>query len=203
MRFPGVVLGFHGCDREVAEAVLCGKDEVRVSNNAHDWLGSGAYFWENNPSRALAWATFLAANPKAGRGKISQPSVIGAIIVPGSCLDLTEQSSLDLVRAAHEDFVELSKASHNELPVNEPGFKGDEDFVKRFLDCAVLNFVHQLRQDLNLPPFDTVRAPFLEGDSLFPGSRLSAKTHVQWCVRDPKESIIGYFRPKDIHATSV
>lgn len=78
MRFPGVVLGFHGCDREVAEAVLCGKDEVRVSNNAHDWLGSGAYFWENNPSRALAWATFLAANPKAGRGKISQPSVPGS-----------------------------------------------------------------------------------------------------------------------------
>lgn len=56
MRIPGLVLGYHGCDREVAERVLAGKTEVRSSTNAFDWLGSGVYFWENNPRRALSWA---------------------------------------------------------------------------------------------------------------------------------------------------
>jgi hypothetical protein len=28
-----------------------------------------------------------------------------------------------------------------------------------------------------------------------------SKTHVQWCVRDPKRSIIGYFRPRDSEAS--
>ncbi len=42
MRFPGVVLGFHGCDRVVAERILAGKDDVRTSKNPHDWLASSA-----------------------------------------------------------------------------------------------------------------------------------------------------------------
>ena len=203
MRFPGVVLGFHGCDREVAEAVLSGKDEVRVSDNAHDWLGSCAYFWENNPARAMSWARFLAANPQAGRGKIAEPAVVGAIMDPGSCLDLTDELSLRLVQDAYHDFVGACDEAGFLIPANEPGFKGDEDFVKRHLDCAVLNFLHQTREEAGLPPFDSVRAPFLEGGALFTGSKLTAKTHVQWCVRNPKGSIIGYFRPKDIRATSL
>jgi hypothetical protein len=37
MRSPGWILGFHGCDREVAEKVLAGKAEVRASENQYDW----------------------------------------------------------------------------------------------------------------------------------------------------------------------
>lgn len=181
---------------------LAGKEDIRVSENPHDWLGSGAYFWENNPARAISWARFLVANPQAGRGKIAEPAVIGAIMDPGSCLDLTEESSLGLVHDAYHGFVSACDEAGFSIPENEPGFKGDEDYVKRHLDCAVLNFLHRTRAEAGLRPFDSVRAPFLEGTPLFSGSRLSAKTHVQWCVRNPKESIIGYFRPKDIHATS-
>ena len=85
MRFPSIVLGYHGCDYDVAESILAGKEEVRSSTNTYDWLGSGAYFWENNPSRALSWATLLA---KSNSKKIRTPAVIGAIIDPGNCLDL-------------------------------------------------------------------------------------------------------------------
>jgi hypothetical protein len=62
MRIPGLALGYHGCgcDRDVAEAILDGRAEVRSSANTHDWLGSGAYFWENNPGKALSWAKLLA-----------------------------------------------------------------------------------------------------------------------------------------------
>ena len=56
MKMGSFVLGYHGCDRKVGEAVLAGKKELKQSKNEHDWLGHGIYFWENNPQRALDWA---------------------------------------------------------------------------------------------------------------------------------------------------
>jgi hypothetical protein len=198
MRFPSVVLGYHGCVQEVAKSILAGKEEVRSSTNTYDWLGSGAYFWENNPARALSWAKLLA---KSNSKKIQTPAVIGAIIDPGNCLDLAEESSLELVKAAFEGYRILSESSGEALPVNEPGYKGDLDLVKRHLDCAVVNFLHESRAAEGLADYHTVRAPFSEGGELFKGSKLMDKTHVQWCVRDPKRSIIGYYRPRDPGAT--
>lgn len=58
------VLGFHGCDRAVGERVLAGQEPVSVSENSHDWLGAGAYFWENDPVRALRWAENVRAHPQ-------------------------------------------------------------------------------------------------------------------------------------------
>lgn len=127
--------------------------------------------------------------------------MIGAIIDPGNCLDLAEESSLNLVKAAFQVFSKLSQISNLPLPVNEPGYKGDLDLVKRHLDCAVLNFLHDSRAAEGLTAYDTIRAPFSEGGALFKGSKLMDKTHVQWCVRDPKRSIIGYFRPRDSEAS--
>jgi len=58
-RFARVVLGYHGCRASVAAALLSGNlsiDEWAPSENAHDWLGHGLYFWEHAPERALEWA---------------------------------------------------------------------------------------------------------------------------------------------------
>jgi hypothetical protein len=46
---PAFVLGFHGCDAAVADKVIAGKAHLEPSNKPHDWLGSGAYFWEGSP----------------------------------------------------------------------------------------------------------------------------------------------------------
>jgi hypothetical protein len=198
MKFPSLVLGYHGCDKDVAEEILAGKSEVRSSTNSYDWLGSGAYFWENNPARALTGAKLLA---RSDSKKIRTPAVIGAMIDAGNCLDLAEESSLELVKSAFAFFEKLSHVAGLPLPVNEAGYKGDQDLVKRHLDCAVLNVLHESRAAGGLAPFHTVRAPFFEGRELFTGSKLMDKTHVQWCVRDPKQSIIAYFRPRDPKAT--
>ena len=46
---PGLIIGFHGCDRAVCEGIISGKSQMRVSNRSWDWLGDGIYFW------ATAW----------------------------------------------------------------------------------------------------------------------------------------------------
>jgi hypothetical protein len=49
------VPGYHGCDRETGERLLLNQP-FQPSENTYDWLGSGIYFWEANPDRALEWA---------------------------------------------------------------------------------------------------------------------------------------------------
>ncbi|MEQ8880438.1 MAG: hypothetical protein RLQ12_12435, partial [Cyclobacteriaceae bacterium] len=64
--YPSYVLGFHGCDKEVALEVLNGKSKLKDSKNKWDWLGHGIYFWEQNPQRAFQHAKDIATgNQKA------------------------------------------------------------------------------------------------------------------------------------------
>ena len=53
---PEFVYGYHGCDESVAKRILEGDDPLSPSYNAYDWLGSGIYFWEDAPERAMQWA---------------------------------------------------------------------------------------------------------------------------------------------------
>jgi hypothetical protein len=52
----GLVLAFHGTDRETAELVVAGKADLIPSTNEYDWLGHGIYFWDNSLSRAINFA---------------------------------------------------------------------------------------------------------------------------------------------------
>jgi hypothetical protein len=79
----GLVLGFHGCDKSVVEKVVSGKEHLKKSENAYDWLGHGIYFWENSPSRALEFATYLKDNPGYSKNPIKHPAVLGAVINSG------------------------------------------------------------------------------------------------------------------------
>lgn len=166
-----------------------------MSKNPHDWLGEGAYFWENNPDRALKWAEHVKKRPQSFKHKIKDVFVIGAIINRGNCLDLTDAESLEVVRLAYKTLADFYANLEMEMPTNEEGYPGDEDLVKRNLDCAVINAVHDLRAHVGMPLFDTVRGIFTEGNPLFPGSKIQEKTHVQICVREPEKSILGYFLP--------
>ena len=153
------VLGYHGCDEKTGEKILAG-DHVSPSRNAYDWLGTGAYFWENSPKRALSWARFLQKFPPTPARKIERPFVIGAIIDLGHCLDLSDAGSLAIVRQGYDQFKTLSESADADLPVNEPAHDDDTDLVKRHLDCAVMNFVHLLREQSDLRQFDTVPRNF-------------------------------------------
>lgn len=196
MIVSSIILGYHGCDRDVAESVIQNSEELEPSKNPYDWLGEGIYFWENSPKRALHWAKCLQ-NSRYKSKKIKNPAVVGAIIEIGNCLDLSDQASLDLLKQSYEDFASISKAAQSPLPVNKGKSENDSDLLLRYLDCAVINYCHQIREKEKLESFDTVRGVFFEGGPLFSGSRMREKTHIQVAVRSPK-SIIGYFRPKDL-----
>lgn len=51
-----------------------------------------------------------------------------------------------------------------------------------------------MREDEGEPPFDTVRAAFIEGNRLYDNAGFASKNHIQICVREIR-CIKGYFRP--------
>ena len=177
------VLGYHGCDADVAERLLAG-EPFRPSENDYDWLGSGVYFWEKNPERGLDFAKELKA---LGRGSVETPAVVGAIIDLGLCLDLSTKASIDQVRDAHDQLTTLIETAEAAMPENH------EDGLRRKLDCAVVNLVHTIRAEAGDPPIDTVRGIFLEGEPIYPSAGFFEKTHVQICVRNP-DCVKGVFR---------
>ncbi|WP_445940989.1 hypothetical protein [Pseudomonas sp.] len=191
---PSFVLGFHGCDRDIGEQILSGQGQLLPSTNSYDWLGRGIYFWENSPDRALSYAAFLRDHGGRAVRKIEEPFVVGAVINLGFCLNLTDENALTLVRQAHQELVTLSEEAQTPLPMNEPGYAGDPDLLKRHLDCAVFELLHALRDEGRIQAYESVRAPFWEGGDLYPGTNFREKTHVQICVRD-HACIKGYFRP--------
>jgi hypothetical protein len=194
MYVSSFALGFHGCDESVGEKILRGEEHLTVSDNDYDWLGSGIYFWENSPKRALHWANFIKDNPNLFENQIKKPFVVGAIIDLGHCLDLMEAGSLELLKVAFEEFKKNFDLVGTPLPKNEKGGQNDEDLVKRKLDCAVINYLHDLRKEKEMAPFESVRGAFWEGTPVYEGARIMAQTHIQICVRETT-NIRGYFRP--------
>lgn len=181
---PSFVLGFHGCDREIGEAILAGQKSPKTSKNDYDWLGDGVYFWENSPERALSYAQMLQRKKNQTQGNIKNPFVIGAVINLGTCLNLTDENALLEVKAAYTSLSNLSKLGETPMPENNPGFAGDEDKIKRHLDCAVIMLLHRLREQEKFTGFDSVRSPFFEGGALYEGTAFTQKAHIQIAVRN-------------------
>jgi len=186
----GLLLGFHGCDRQLAEKVILGKDMLRPSTNKYDWLGYGIYFWQNNYDRAYDYACKLAE-----AGRIEEPAVIGAVINLEYCLDLLDKKSIDVVKRSWGRFI-TSIGSH-QLPqnVNPRQDSRNPDRLLRYLDCTVLESVHDIVARDNQQPHDTVRCAFIEGQPIYPGATFMDKSHIQICVRNPN-CIKGLFMPR-------
>ena len=178
----GIVLGYHGCSRETAEGILSGKiRHLRCSNSSSEWLGRGVYFWENSYDRALQWATDTL--------KAKEPTVVGAIINPGHCLDLADSEWLKALKKVSKDFEKRYQEQFGK-PV-EPN-----DIARRFhpYDCALINDFCDVWARAGNAPINTVRAAFPEGNPIV-NSSFRTLNHIQWAVLTPSESIVGYFRP--------
>jgi hypothetical protein len=186
---PFQITGFHSCDREVGLNVLNGKYGLNSSKNPWDWLGEGAYFWEQNPARALSYAEECAKGKQKFAGKITTPFVIGAIIELGNCLNLLEPKSIAIIKNAYAGLKNLFEKTGDTMPVN----KG----ANRALDCAVIQFVHRTNIEEELPLYDTIRSSFSEGGEVYPGSNFTERLHIEICVLNT-DCIKGYFLPRPI-----
>lgn len=192
---PSFVLGFHGCDEENGRAVIAGERDLAASANEYDWLGNGVYFWEGSPQRAWEWARSVH---KRRPGFVKSPFVVGAVIDLGLCFNLTDIGATAELRTAYDLYKAAADSQGVPLPENKGGTK---DRLLRYLDRAVIEFMHQLRTQLPGPdgkplaPYDSARAPFLEGDDLYPGAGIKAESHLQIAVRNPA-CIKGYFLPR-------
>jgi hypothetical protein len=188
------VLGYHGCDVATAERIFAGKDSIRTSQNDYDWLGSGAYFWEGDPERAMLWA-----RERVKRKKFQIAAVVGAVIDLGNCLNLSTQEGVGLLKIAYDSYCQIREEDGEPLAANKnPAQIGGRDRLLRRLDNAVIERLHviaTLSGDDAFEPFDTVRGMFREGPPVYPGAGFWEKTHVQIAVRSA-DSIIGYFRPR-------
>lgn len=180
------VIGFHGCDLSVCNAVVNG-GQLQPSINDYDWLGNGVYFWEKDPIRATEWAI---DNSKRQNSNIKTPSVIGAIIDLGNCLDLMERYYIETLKIGYQLLSEYQKTN---LPQNQ-NIGTNKDLLIRKLDCAVIEQIHENNRTDNHRMFDSVRGLFLEGEEVYPNAGFREKTHVQICVRNPN-CIKGYFIP--------
>ena len=178
---PSFVLGYHGCDRELAEDVFAGRHGLEASTNDYDWLGDGIYFWEHNAERAFRFASEAAARPRNDRQKISEPAVVGAVIDLGHCLNLLDSQGLAEVAKTYVDVERLFREAGKELPRNT----GGPDRLRRELDCTVIRFLHEQREAADLPPFDTVRCLFPEGEPLYEAAGFRDRNHIQLALRDP------------------
>lgn len=188
---PAFVLGYHGCDAGIAERIFGGNDTIRQSNNDYDWLGSGSYFWEGDPERAMTWA-----KKQAKLGKIKKAAVVGAVIDLGNCLNLSTQEGVALLKDAFDSYIKIRKVNGEPLAVNkDPASHGNGDKLMRRLDNAVIERLHSIIAEQKIDQFDTVRSMFREGAPVYPGAGFWQKTHVQIAVRNTN-SIIGYFRPR-------
>ena len=69
------------------------------------------------------------------------------------------------------------------------------DFKKRELDYAVIRYAHKLAREEGIY-FDSVRAAFIEGEPLYPGSMFRKQNHIQIVVINPN-CIKGIFLPRE------
>jgi hypothetical protein len=157
-------IGFHGTSAEAARRIL--SSGFAISRNDYDWLGDGAYFFQDARPRAAEWA-----RERFG----ADAAVIGAEIDLRDCVDLFDPKWHDVVRESYFDLVARLQASGQPVPKQTRG--------AHRLDREVINRMAAVLESRGVP-IRAVRAAFAEGDPLFTGSALLSQAHVQLAVRD-------------------
>ncbi len=193
-----LIIGFHGCEEEDQQRLISDITYFKRSQEGYDWLGHGMYFWEGNEKRAWQWAEM-----KKKSGTIKKPAVVGAVCDLGRCFDLLDSTNIATLKKYYNIFAQESHKAGYDIPINidHPRDKGIK--VLRYFDCAVFEYMHSvLHKESDEPPFDSVRAAFMEGKPIYPTAGFLEKTHIQICIINPN-CIKGVFLPRKLNKNFV
>jgi hypothetical protein len=114
-------VGYHGTSAEAARRIL--STGFEISRNEYDWLGDGAYFFQDAPARALEWARQRFGDDAA---------VIGAEIDLDGCIDLLDPRWHAVIRESYADLVARLQASGLPIPRQTSGaHRLDREVVNR------------------------------------------------------------------------
>jgi hypothetical protein len=165
------LVGYHGTNYQAAISIL--ENGFKPSTKKDDWLGEGAYFWQDAPYRAWDWATRHHEN--------DEPTVIQSIIIMKreECIDLLDFMPgggwAELLNTAHKSLQECQ-----DLPTQRIG----KAPAPHPLDKIVIDYLIKNILAKNGIKTVAVRAAFEEGKEIFSGSALYDRTHIQVSVRD-------------------
>ena len=175
---PGYVVGYHGTSKAIGTEVIhgLGGRHLRPSTQDYEWLGEAVYFWENSVARAEEWA--LSKHPGEG-------AVVGAVLQLGTCLDLLDQTYINIVEAAARNMVDEMERAGKPIPANSK--RGAYRF-----DCALIEYIKSSKGRYG--NFDSARAAYIEGDPIVGRSEFRRNTHIQIAVFN-LNCIKGYFWP--------
>lgn len=172
-----IVTGYHGCHLDVKTRLLDREIPFLPSEKEYDWLGKGIYFWEKDDLRAKKWADKY-------HGK--NGCVIGANIKLGVCFDISLYYTKQILKEMYDAFIFEAQIAKVPIPANKSpkSYIGHpDDKILRYLDRAVLDYTFSTlrKEGVN---FDTVRAPFQEGNPIYQGSSFREYDHIHLCVQN-------------------
>lgn len=170
------VSGFHATSIQVADMLMRGQTTWEVSNNEYDWLGSGTYFWQDDPQRAWEWAS--------QRHPVQDSAVIEVEIELDECLDLIGPTYMELLAQAYRQLEAVYASRGVAMRENMPD-------GRHYLDHAVVNQVAEYWWRV-----DTVRGLFIEGAPAYPGASFHSLQHIQIAVRNPDRISIRRLVPR-------
>lgn len=160
---PITVIGYHGTSREFAMKLL--DEDFQRSEKPWDWLGHGAYFWQDAPVRAYDWAT---------KRNLTEPTVIAARIELTGFIDLLDLEGMETLRGFAYRYKAMTRTQR---PTNVRGANR--------LDCEIFNFSTRILHSLKIP-VGGYRAACVEGRKIAKGSPIHDKSHVQVVVLDQR-----------------
>ncbi|HEX4104046.1 MAG TPA: hypothetical protein VHZ04_01025 [Candidatus Paceibacterota bacterium] len=175
------VLGYHGTSEESATAILepgeKNAERFLFSEKDTDWLGRGVYFFQDAPFRAREWPKVRISPPV----RTENPVVLCAEIDLNDCLDLIDIEAAEIIARRYVVLEERYQKAGKSLPLNKGG--------KHDFDCVLINsVVDQLEAEGRR--VSAVRATFIEGKPIVPGSQLYSHAHVQIVVRPYRTEVI-------------
>ena len=186
-----LTVGYHGTTRQIADEIVHGSKPFLKSNNEGDWLGYGAYFFEDGRKRALTWAKNRYSTP------LNEPAVVSVNIDLDGCLDLVDSKFCALLRNKYHDFLDLErqlgsfddqaglivlggKVFTTESSDTNPRTRPPID---NYRDRTFINWIVRILRKRGVT-IRSVRGVFLSGSGIFETSHVFDWGHIQIAVLD-------------------